>query len=448
MNLDGWSLEIQNMRQRIAFLQHQSEKPEAKADIKLIAAVFEEIHLALEELQIANEDLQRQNEELSITQQAFLKQRQRYQELFEEAPEAYVVTDMKGVIQEANFAATNLLNNSKSFLIGAPLDIYVVDEEKINFHLQLKNLHDSSEIQEWEVNLQPLHKTPIIVAVKVVFICRQPNQLVELRWLLRDITVAKRTQAKLQLAEEAMRRATLKEKELSKLKSHLLVTTSHEFRNPLATIHSSAELLEHYRHKWSDERQVIHFHRIQKSVMYMTQLLNDLLLLSQDENSKLQFHPAPLNLVEFSREILDELQQDQKTQHAIAFHSEYQCIQANFDAKLLRHIFNNLLSNALKYSPIGSTIKFSLTYAHNQAILQIQDRGIGIPPNDIEHIFECFHRASNVDNIPGMGLGMSIVKKAVDLHSGEIAVDSLVGIGTTFTLNLPTLGDLHIQLAG
>ncbi len=103
-----------------------------------------------------------------------------------------------------------------------------------------------------------------------------------MRWLFRATTIANQSQAKLKLAEDTIRQVALKQTELNELKSHLLLITSHEFRNPLAVIHSSAELLEHYRHKWSDERQVIHLHRIQKSVMYMPQLLNDLLLLSQD----------------------------------------------------------------------------------------------------------------------------------------------------------------------
>lgn len=448
MNFDDWLLEIENMRQRVALLQHQSQQPKIKADIQLITAVFEELHQAIEELHIAQEELQQQNQELFTTQQALLAQNQRYQELFEEAPEAYVVTNMTGIIQEANTAATNLLNISKNFLIGEPLDIYIVEEEQTSFHLQLTELNElqnSAGIQEWELNLRPRNRKPIMAAVKVAVIRDHQNYLVGLRWLLRDITTTKRAQAKLQRAEEAMRQAFLREKELSKLKSHLLATTSHEFRNPLATIHSSAELLEHYRHQWSDERQITHFRRIQKSVMHMTQFLNDLLVLSQDEAGKLEFNPVPLNLVEFCRNLLEE-QQDYKSQHAIAFHSEYQCIQADFDPKLLQHILSNLISNALKYSPDGSTVNFSVTYVPNQAILQIQDFGIGIPLTEIEQIFEPFHRASNVENIPGMGLGMSIAKKSVNLHGGEITVKSSVGIGTTFTLTLPVMGDSHIQL--
>ncbi|MFS0516309.1 ATP-binding protein [Nostoc sp. UIC 10607] len=449
MNLGDLALQIEDMRKRVALLQRQSEQEKAQEEIKLIATVLKEVHLALEELQIANEDLQQQNEELSHTQKDLVAQRQRYQELFEEVPDAYFVTDTKGVIQEANSAATTLLNISKSFLLGELLEIYVVEKEIIAFHLKLTHLRDRAEIpdwkmQEWEVNLRPRDRTPIIAAVKVVAIRNQQGNLVGLRWILRDISESKRTQAKLQWAEQAMRQALAKEREFSELKSRLLTITSHEFRTPLATIHSSAELLEYYRHLWSDERQQTHLRRIQTSVMHMTQLLNDVLVLSQDETGKLEFNPTPLNLVEFCRDLLEELQQSDRSQHAIAFSSECQCTQANLDAKLLRQILSNLFSNCLKYSPIGSTVKFSVTTANDQAIFQTQDSGIGIPPCDIEHIFEPFHRASNAGNTPGMGLGMSIVKQAVDLHGGEIFVESAIGAGTTFTVILPFSIHFHV----
>lgn len=105
--------------------------------------------------------------------------------------------------------------------------------------------------------------------------------------------------------------------------------------------------------------------------------------------------------------------------------------------KLLRHILNNLLSNTIKYSPQGSTIDFSLVYQQGYAVFQIEDRGIGIPLADQDKLFNSFHRASNVVTISGTSLGLAIVKKFVDLHGGNIEVNSTVGIGTTFTVSLP-----------
>ena len=104
---------------------------------------------------------------------------------------------------------------------------------------------------------------------------------------------------------------------------------------------------------------------------------------------------------------------------------------------MLRHILSNLLSNAIKYSPPGSEVHLDLRCQASQASLVIRDWGIGIPPADQTRLFEAFHRAGNVQNIPGTGLGLTIVKKSVDLHGGTIAVDSQLGVGTTFTVTLP-----------
>jgi signal transduction histidine kinase len=115
------------------------------------------------------------------------------------------------------------------------------------------------------------------------------------------------------------------------------------------------------------------------------------------------------------------------------------------DDKLLGHILNNLLSNAIKYSPEDSTVNLKITCADGQAVLEIQDRGIGIPQEDLPHLFESFHRAKNVGNILGTGLGLAIVKKCVDIHKGKIAVTSALGVGTTFTVTLPLNNATQIE---
>ncbi len=247
--------------------------------------------------------------------------------------------------------------------------------------------------------------------------------------IIRDITERKR-------AEQDIRNALKKEKELNELKSRFVAMTSHEFRTPLATILSSAELLEHYSHKWSEEKKITHLQRIQTAVKHMTGLLNDVLLLGKAEAGKLEFKPKPLDLEQFCRELVEEMQLNASS-HRIIFHAQNQCPTACLDEKLLRHILSNLLSNAIKYSPESDEVHFDLIGECGEAIFRIQDRGIGIPAADRAQLFDSFHRASNVENISGTGLGLAIVKRAVDLHGGKIAVDSQVGVGTTFTVTLP-----------
>ncbi|MGI8501039.1 MAG: PAS domain S-box protein [Hassallia sp.] len=244
--------------------------------------------------------------------------------------------------------------------------------------------------------------------------------------------------------EDEIRSALEKEKELNELKSRFISMTSHEFRTPLSTILSSCELLEHYRHKWTQEKQLNHLHRIQNAVKRMTEMFNDVLFISKEEAGKLDYRTQTLDLVEYCRHLVQEVQQNLSCQQyeelpnpRIAFSSQYQFMPCCMDENLLEHILSNLLSNAIKYSNIDSTVKFTLTFEDERAIFVIQDQGIGIPQEDLPHLYESFHRATNVGNRQGTGLGLAIVKKCVYLHQGEIFVTSELGFGTTFTVILP-----------
>ena len=143
------------------------------------------------------------------------------------------------------------------------------------------------------------------------------------------------------------------------------------------------------------------------------------------------------DLVEGMRVVVENAHSGENHQHAIAFTNTGNCTNAQMDEKLLGHILTNLLSNAIKYSPEGGTVQFDLVCTGFEAVFRITDRGIGIPEEDQQHLFESFSRASNVGTIQGTGLGLAIVKKAVDLHGGTISVQSQVGVGTIFTVTLP-----------
>ncbi|WP_052672422.1 PAS domain S-box protein [Aliterella atlantica] len=251
----------------------------------------------------------------------------------------------------------------------------------------------------------------------------------EVMAIIRDITERKRVETDIRTALE-------KEKELSELKSRFVTMASHEFRTPLATILSSTELLEYYSHKWSEEKKATHLQRIQSSVKHMTHLLDDVLLIGKAEAGKLDFKPMLLNVEEFCRDLVEEVQLTTSS-HTINFQLSAQCTNVCMDEKLLRHILSNLLTNAIKYSPQGGDICFDFDCNYTNAIFRIQDDGIGIPTTDLDNLFNSFHRASNVGTISGTGLGLAIVKKSVDLHGGTIAVQSELGFGTAFTVSIP-----------
>jgi signal transduction histidine kinase len=242
-------------------------------------------------------------------------------------------------------------------------------------------------------------------------------------------------------AEIATQNALNHEKELSQLKSQFVSLISHEFRNPLNSILSILNLLNRQDLQFSREEQLSHMQRAIAAATQLTQLIDDVLVLGETETAKFQCYPAPLDVLWFCRNLLEELRSAPDCRHSILL--VLQGCQENdqpfyeLDVKLIRHILNNLLSNAIKYSPNSDEVKLTICCEPRSITFQVQDRGMGIPAEDQSYLFDPFHRGTNAGNIRGTGLGLSIVKRCVDAHGGSIAVESQLGVGTTFRVTIP-----------
>lgn len=232
-------------------------------------------------------------------------------------------------------------------------------------------------------------------------------------------------------------KALQKEKELNTLKSSVVNTVSHEYRTPLTNILLGVQLLKKYHGKLDIKRQMRCFEHIEKSTKHLVQLVDNMLLINQAESEKLELQRTSLNLVLFTEQLVEDLKLVQGNNYTIKFNYKCSCNEVYLDSTLLRQILNNLLSNAMKYSPDGGEINLDLLCDDNAALFKIKDQGIGIPEQDKHKLFESFQRGSNARTIRGSGLGLAIVKKYVELHGGEIWFDSVVGNGTTFYVKLP-----------
>lgn len=251
----------------------------------------------------------------------------------------------------------------------------------------------------------------------------------------RDITELKKL-------EESIKKSLQKERELNELKTRFISTASHEFRTPLTAVLSSAELLERYGRKWSDEKYGEHIDRILNSVDYLTQLVDDVLTINKAESGKIEFNPGEVDLLVCSKKVIEEISLMLTDKHKIIFDYKSKRKIFTLDEKLIRFILLNLLSNAIKYSPGGGKIAFTVSSDEaNSIIINISDEGIGISDNDKEMLFQPFHRGNNIQNIRGTGLGLSIVKKSVELHDGKVDVQSRLNEGSTFTVSIPFAKD-------
>lgn len=238
-------------------------------------------------------------------------------------------------------------------------------------------------------------------------------------------------------AEAEVQKALQVERELNELKSRFVSITSHEFRTPLGVIASSAGIIQDYGDRLDAAKQNKHLTRIQDSVRHMTQLLEDVLTLSRVEAGKVQLRYAPTLIFDFCQEIVEELHFSSDSDRIAIQMEASPSLTSLVDQRMLRQILTNLLSNALKYSLPESPVYLEIKAYTKGYEIVIQDQGIGIPEEDLKHLFQSFHRAKNVGDIPGTGLGLSIVKKLVELHQGTIACQSQMNVGTTFTIHFP-----------
>ncbi|MBV8212416.1 MAG: HAMP domain-containing histidine kinase [Verrucomicrobia bacterium] len=245
-----------------------------------------------------------------------------------------------------------------------------------------------------------------------------------------DVTERKRAEAELV-------RALDREKELGRLRSNFVSMVSHEFRTPLGIIQSSAEILEDYFEQLNPAERKEHLLSIRNNTQRMAGLMEEALLLGSLDAGKLEFKPAPLMLPTFARRLADEVLSATNRRCPIELSLGELPIEVHVDERLLRHICTNLLTNAIKYSDPGRPVRLELSCGDREIICVIRDQGIGIPETDLEWLFNAFHRGQNVADRPGTGLGLVIVKRCVDLHSGTIEVKSKIGKGTAVTVRLP-----------
>lgn len=227
-------------------------------------------------------------------------------------------------------------------------------------------------------------------------------------------------------------------KEVNVLKSQFISTVSHEFRTPLAGILSSVQLLQIYSDTWDKDKKEKLFKQIFDAVQHTKALLDDVSLIDEEQTSKTFFRPTNIQLLPLLNEIIEENIRISETNQRVIIKSNLNISNYFMDSIMIRHIFNNIISNAIKYSSKNITI--DLNEVDNEQIeFTIKDQGIGIPHEEMKYLLDPFYRASNRGTVQGTGFGLSIVKRFVDLHNGQMLIESVVDEGTVVTITLPYL---------
>jgi PAS domain S-box-containing protein len=249
----------------------------------------------------------------------------------------------------------------------------------------------------------------------------------------RDITTRKEE-------EEATEKALAKERELNELRTNLVSTISHEFRTPMTTIRTSAELIAMHMEGQAfekAERVDKHLNTITGEIDRIIELMNSVLTISRNDAGKTNFYPIKFDLKQLCIDVIETSFDNQKDGSKVQMFFEGNNFMVFADKNLMEYSLFNLLNNAFKYSDGAGDIKLILSSTSSKIILEIIDFGIGIPEDDQQKLFNTFFRASNTNGIQGTGLGLYIVKTFTEKNSGTIQLESQLGKGTKVTLQFP-----------
>ncbi len=397
----------------------------------------------------------------------------RLQGIIETAIDGIITIDQKGIVETVNPAAANQFGYDPTEIIGHNIKMLMPDPYHSEHDGYLHRYNTTKEPRIIGIGREVTGKTkegklfPFRLAVSEVIL----NNRVIFTGIIHDLTDIKtaeqnllnlneQLEEKIQIRtdelEQAVNRllatnkevedrekklavALSKEKELNELKSRFVSMASHEFRTPLSTIMSSASLISKYTKEEHNEKRAKHVNRIKSAVVNLTGILNDFLSLSKIEEGKVEVKKSEVEVEGLCKLVIEEvkglLKNGQTIQHSI----DDEVNSLLTDERILKNVLFNLISNAIKYSKTEGEISCHISKIENGVCFNIKDNGIGIPEEEQKHLFERFFRASNVENIQGTGLGMSIVKRYVELLGGDISFESALGKGTTFTVNIKNL---------
>jgi PAS domain S-box-containing protein len=366
----------------------------------------------------------------------------RYEQIIHSTAEAVISIDETQRIVMFNRSAEHIFGYSAAEVIGQRLDILLPPEVAPRHREYVEQFRDELEAARGmgmrHADLHGRRKDgslfPLDASISKVDHAGRPLFTV----MLQDITERKRAEQMMREAERLVMEVE-RDKQVMGFKERFVSFVSHEFRTPLSIILSSKELLHHYGERMTPEQREEHFRNITQQTQYMITLLEEILMLDRAQSGTMPFNPSAVDIVGLCRTLVEQMSLMDKGVHRLRLDANVSFGELLLDEGLLRHILGNLLTNALKYSPAGSAVELRVSQEANELVLQVQDYGIGIPPDDMRRLFEPFFRASNVKQVSGTGLGLVIVKNSIEAHGGSIAVESQVGEGTTFTVRLPAL---------
>jgi PAS domain S-box-containing protein len=443
----------------------------ADDDRSPLATTTHEWLAAVEELEVAEEELRQQSDELAATAAEVRSQEARYQELFDFAPDAYVVSDAQGVVREANRAAAALFHIPRAYLSGKPLAVFIDPEARRVFRDCVGSLRTADRAERSDIRLRPRYGPAVYVSLAATASRDVQGNVTAIRWILRDVSeqrraidhlrainvaVERRVADRMERLERiirerdaridaleaqlaAERQARADAEALAAERAAFLGMLSHEIRTPLHASQGYLELLELAAGEALTPEQEGYLARMHRVQEYLLSVLEGVLALSRLERGAADLALANVLVDEVLSTILN-LVQPQVLERGIRYEHESGDPSATVyaDREKLQQIILNLVSNAVKFTPPGGRVAVSWETSDRCVAIHVRDTGDGIRAEDVDRIFEPFVQAATpVGTSRGVGLGLAISRQFARLMGGDITVVSTVGEGAAFTLTLP-----------
>lgn len=309
------------------------------------------------------------------------------------------------------------------------------DQQKLKTYMMARIRRSDASSEMVEVRMQRHDETWRWVRFWLSLFDAPSPRIERVMGVIVDFTEEKQMQEAL-LASDLAQMQAKAEGELNELKTQMMIRVADQFRNPLAAIQSAGEMLERYYDRMSESQRSERFDQIKAQVSRLIQLLDDMsAVLRQNQPTDIESIETT-HLYALCGDMLDEM----KERYGYVHRVKLQCdpdAQALIDPKSIRVILGHLLSNAFLYTPAGGEITLDVRISHDEIVLRLHDTGIGITDEDGARIFDPFYRGSNIDERPGLGLGLSIVRGEVLARHGSLEVISSTEMGSTFTVRLP-----------
>ena len=329
-----------------------------------------------------------------------------------------IVTDPGHKILMINSVAEKWFDVSGESHEGQPFEEIIDDDNLVGFIKSISE-HNGESPSSIEITLRPESaRGELVLQARAAQIYGDENELIGVVTVLRDIT---------------------REKEIDRMKTELVSMVAHELRSPLTCISGFSELLmdETITQEQAQEYASI----ILKESNRLNELINKFLDISKIEAGRMQVQKSPVDLKMLIEKVVDfnsQLAEKKAIQVSVEAPERISTIQVDRD--MMEQVVLNLFSNAVKYSPEHARVTLRLHETEESMVIEVEDTGYGISEKALPHIFDKFYRITDNDqvaDISGSGLGLSLVKRIVELHQGKVEVSSRLGEGSRFTVTLP-----------